>query len=342
MGAEKCTEVFTLSDLIPDFRAAANGLSEFVPEKYRATLHRLLEASTAKATRRAYRGQLKRFADWCGTNGLSPLPATPEAVAAYISFLAEEGKGNATVEQAMAAISAAHRVTGLPSPTKDLSVQKTARGFRREFGTAPQKSPAATADYVKKMLTALETSGTLLDVRDAALLAVGFAGGFRRSELVALNVEDLSWEIEDGCECCVISIRKSKTDQEGHGMEKAVFAEADPCFSPVSLLRRWLEQGAISDGPVFRRIRRGGHVQEMRVSDQVVTNTVRRAAKLAGLAVNFTAHSLRSGFVTTCVRQGKTPDEISVQTGHRSLGVLMEYYQRRNVRERNGARGILK
>lgn len=124
-------------------------------------------------------------------------------------------------------------------------------------------------------------------------------------------------------------------------MEKAVFAEDDPRFSPTLLLRKWLEAASISEGPVFRRIRRGGHVQASRVSDQVVANTVHRAAELAGLAVKFSAHSLRSGFVTTCVRQGKTPDEISVQTGHKSMNVLMGYYQRQNVRERNGARGVL-
>ena len=317
------------------------GAVSSVPEKYRATLRRLLEASTADATRRAYRGQLQRFSDWCGENALCPLPAAPETVAAFISFLAESGKGNATVNQALAAISAAHRAAGLESPTKNIAVQKTARGFRREFGTAPRKKPAATADLVKRMLIALETGGTVRDARDAALLAVGFAGGFRRSELVALNVEDLSWEIEDGCECCVIQVRRSKTDQEGHGAEKAVFAEDDSRFSPTLLLHRWLDLAGIKEGPVFRRIRRGGHMTGTRVTDQVVMVAVKRAAALAGIQLDLSAHSLRSGFVTTCVRQGKTPDEISVQTGHRSMNVLMGYYQRQNVRERNGARGVL-
>ncbi len=326
-----------MTDLIPRSR---QGVS-LVPEKYRATLGRLLEASTAGATRRAYKSQLRRFTDWCRDNSLCPLPAAPETVAAFISFLAESGKGNATVNQALAAISVAHRIAGLPTPTSDIAVQKAARGFRRELGTAPKKKPAATADLVKKMLLALESGNSLRDVRDAALLAVGFAGGFRRSELVALNVEDLSWETEDGIQCCVIQIRKSKTDQERHGMEKAVFASDDPRFSPTLLLRRWLDLAKISEGPVFRRIRRGGHVQGTRVSDQVVVQVVKRTAALAGLQIDLSAHSLRSGFVTTAVRQGRTPEEISVQTGHRSLGVLMEYYQRRNVRERNGARGIL-
>ncbi len=327
-----------MTDLIHGSR---QGVS-LVPEKYRATLRRLLEASTAGATRRAYRGQLRRFTEWCRDNSLCPLPAAPETVAAFISFLAESGKGNATVNQALAAISVAHRVASLPTPTSDIAVQKAARGFRREFGTAPHKKPAATADIVKKMLLALEAGETIRDARDAALLAVGFAGGFRRSELVALNVEDLSWEIEDGIECCVIQIRKSKTDPEGHGAEKAVFAEEDPRFSPTLLLRKWLDLAVISEGPVFRRIRRGGHVTGARVTDQVVMVAVKRAAALAGIQLALSAHSLRSGFVTTCVRQGKTPDEISVQTGHRSMNVLMGYYQRQNVRERNAAKDVLK
>ncbi len=327
-----------MTDLIS---GAQQGVS-LVPEKYRTTLRRLLEASTASATRRAYKGQLRRFTKWCQDNSLCPLPAAPETVAAYISFLADEGKGNATVNQALAAISVAHRIASLPSPTSDIAVQKTARGFRREFGSAPRKKPAATANIVKKMLLTLEAGETTRDVRDAALLAVGFAGGFRRSELVALNVEDLSWETDNGVECCVIQIRKSKTDQEGHGMEKAVFASDDPRFSPTLLLRRWLNLAKISAGPVFRRIRRGGHVQETRVSDQVVMQVVKRTAALAGLQHDLSAHSLRSGFVTTAVRQGRTPDEISIQTGHRSMNVLMGYYQRLNVREKNAARDVMK
>lgn len=327
-----------MTDLIHGSRQGVT----LVPEKYRATLRRLLEASTAGATRRAYKSQLRRFTEWCRTNSLCPLPAAPETVAAFISFLAESGKGNATVNQALAAISVAHRVANLPTPTTDIAVQKAARGFRREFGQPPRKKPAATADLVKKMLIALEAGGTIRDARDAALLAVGFAGGFRRSELVALNVEDLSWETEDGTECCVIQIRRSKTDQEGHGMEKAVFAADDPRFSPPLLLRRWLDLAKISEGPVFRRIRRGGHVQGARVSDQVVVQVVKRTATLAGLQPDLSAHSLRSGFVTTAVRQGRTPDEISIQTGHRSMNVLMGYYQRRNVREKNAARNVLK
>ena len=132
-----------------------------VPEKYRATLRRLLEASTADATRRAYRGQLQRFSDWCGENALCPLPAAPVTVAAFISFLAESGKGNATVNQALAAISAAHRAAGLESPTKNIAVQKTARGFRREFGTARHNITFQPySRFIKKRSPILFTAGS--------------------------------------------------------------------------------------------------------------------------------------------------------------------------------------
>ena len=334
-----------MSSLIPTRRDPRGGVSlSLVPEKYRAyraKLRQLLEASTAGSTRRAYKSQLRRFTNWCGENGLCPLPAAPDTVAAFIAYLAGEGKGAATVNQALSAVSVAHQAAGLDSPTKEIAVRKAVKGFRRLRGTAPRKKPAATAELVKKMLAALEAGGTARDVRDAAILSVGFAGGFRRSELAALNFEDLSWETGDGRECCVIQVRHSKTDQEGRGMEKAVFGSGDPRFSPPLLLRRWLELADIDSGPVFRRIRRGGHVQGTRVTDQVVMMAVRRAAAMAGITLALSAHSLRSGFVTTAVRQGKTPDEIMVQTGHRSMDVLMGYYQRRNVRERNAAKDVL-
>ncbi len=333
-----------MSEIIPYFRGPHCKISDLssVPEKHRDTLCRLLDASMPKSTCRVYRWQLRRFMNWCDEYELCPLPALPTTVATYISSLADEGLCNSTIRQSLAALSAAHKLAGLPTPTTDIIVKKAVKGFQREYGTAPKKKPAATADLVKKMLIALEARGTPRDVRDAALLAVGFAGGFRRSELAALNIEDLSWETEDGIECCVIQIRRSKTDQEGKGMEKAIFAEADPRFSPTHLLRRWLELAGISEGALFRRLRRGGHVQEHGVEDQVVVRSIKRAAKMAGIMLDLSAHSLRSGFVTTAIRQGCSFEEIMVQTGHKTISVLQGYYQRRNVRERNAARKVMK
>ena len=229
-----------MSEISSNFRDLHDRLPDIslIPKKHLDTLRRLLDASIPASTRRVYRWQLRRFMNWCNQYGLCALPAVPATVAAFVSYLVDEGKGHATIQQALAAVSVAHRLIGLPTPTSDIIVKNAVKGFRQEHGIAPKKKPAATADLVKKMLIALETGGTPRDVRDAALLAVGFAGGFRRSELAALNVEDLSWETEDGIECCVIQIRRSKTDQEGKGMEKAIFAEADPRFSPTHLLRR--------------------------------------------------------------------------------------------------------
>ncbi len=331
-------------DLIPFFQGAHSSAAKFssVPPKNRDTLRRLLDASMPNSTRRVYCWQLTKFMKWCAANRLSPLPAVPTTVAGYVSSLADEGLSHSTVRQALAALSLAHKMAELPTPTTDILVKKAVKGFRRKHGTASKKKPAATVDLIKKMLIALEAGGSARDVRDAALLALGFEGGFRRSELTALNFEDLSWEVENGIECCVIQIRRSKTDQEGKGMEKVVFDEDNPHFSPTRLLRRWLELASITEGAIFRRIRRGGHIQDHRVEEQVIVRAVKRAAKMAEIPLNLSAHSLRSGFVTTAIRQVCSYEEIMVQTGHKTISVLQGYYQRRNVRERNAASKVMK
>lgn len=312
-----------------------------VPDKYRTGLKELLEAATAPGTRRVYRGKLRIFLAWCQSEGLSALPAAPETVAAYVLSLAGRGVSCSTVSLALAAISAAHRAAGLESPTTALIVSKAVKGYRRKHGVAPHKATAATGEIVKKMIYALtKTDYRLRDLRDAALLSVGFAGAFRRSELVALNVEDLTWDMKDGREVVLAAIRRSKTDQEGQGMTKAIFATDDAATSPTLLLRRWLDAAGISQGPVFRRVRKGGCVMESRLTDQSVRAAIQRAADMAGLAMELSAHSLRSGFVTSAIRRGESERAIMNQTGHRSSAVMRGYYERESAIEDNAGKSV--
>jgi len=321
--------------------AADPGWLNGVPDKYRDGLRELLEAATAPGTRRVYRGKLKLFLAWCQSEGLSALPAAPETVAAYVLALAQRGVSCSTVSLALAAISAAHRAAGLESPTTALIVSKAAKGYRRTHGVAVHKATAATGEIVKKMIWALMNADQKLrNLRDVALLSVGFAGAFRRSELVALDVEDLSWDMRDGREVVLATIRRSKTDQEGQGMTKAIFATEDAQSSPTLLLRRWLDAAGISAGPVFRRVRKGGQVQETRLDDQTVRAAIRRAASLAGLSMELSAHSLRSGFVTSAIRRGESERAIMNQTGHRSSAVMRGYYERENALEDNAGKNI--
>lgn len=204
---------------------------------YQERVRSLLCASVAPETRRAYASRLKRFFTWCQDEGVSTVfPTSPEILAAYLASLADSGAATATVEQILAAIAAAHRVDGIPSPTDSLLVKKTLKGYRRKHGDAPRKKDAATVEVVRMLLAALEGDSTR-NIRDAAILALGFAGAFRRSEL--------------------------------------------------------------------------------------------------------SAHSLRMGFVTTAIRQGKTERSIMNQTGHRSVQTLREYFKREDAMEDNAARDLM-
>ncbi len=174
-------------------------------------------AEKADATRRAYRSDWRRFEAWCASRGTAPLPAAPEAVAAFLAAEAAAGTKPSTLARRAAAIRYAHRLAGHESPTNAEAVRATLRGIRRTLGAAPAQKAPATASRIAAM-AALAPAGTLRGLRDRALLLLGFAGAFRRSELVALRVEDLV-ETPDGLR---IVIRRSKTDQEGAGQEVAI------------------------------------------------------------------------------------------------------------------------
>ena len=308
---------------------------QVVLAEYETIIRRLLASALSEGTRRVYRIKLGLFGKWCSARGLSPLPASPETILAYVAELAQQGVSVSALTQSLAAISAAHRAAQMPSPTQDFYVQQAVRGYRREHGIAAHRATAATGEIVKRMIRALLQEDSLRNLRDAALLSLGFAGAFRRSELVALNVEDLSWDERDGREVALVLVRRSKTDPEGHGMIKAVFGTADADTSPTLLLRRWMDAAGITEGAVFRRIRKGGHVLDTRLDGQTVGLVIQRAAAAAGLGMELTAHSLRSGFITSAIRRGMTERAIMNQTGHRSTAVMRGYYERESAIEDN-------
>jgi len=170
----------------------------------------------APATRAAYRSDFAMFRTWCGAKGVNALPASPETVAAFLAHEAERGSAASTITRRGAAIRYAHRLAELEPPTNSERVRATLRGIRRTVGAAPARKAPVLAEQARAM--ALAAPDGLKGLRDRALLLLGFAGAFRRSELGALEVADLE-ETEDGLK---IVIRRSKTDQEGHGETIAI------------------------------------------------------------------------------------------------------------------------
>ncbi|WP_276620586.1 site-specific integrase [Syntrophomonas wolfei] len=290
-----------------------------------------MSAAKSVNTLTAYRKDWQDFEQFCVLAGLNSLPAAADTVVSYLTVLADTHKVS-TLERRIASISQAHQAADLNSPTSDMKVRILMQGIRREKGTAQDcKAPAVTSD-IKAMVSTLPDS--LLGIRDRALLLVGFAGGFRRSELVALDVEDLEFKREG----LVINLRRSKTDQEGQGRKVAIpyGSNCDTC--PVRSLQLWLEASGISSGPVFRSVNRHGNLQANRLSDKAVALVVKRTAEAAGLdSSKYSGHSLRAGMATSAAAAGVSERAIMNQTGHRSQSMVRRYIREGNLFNDNAA-----
>ena len=196
----------------------------------------------APATRAAYRSDFARFTAWCDTKAVPALPASPETVAAFLAHEAEQGFAASTITRRCASIRYAHRLAELEPPTNSERVKATLRGIKRAIGAAPKRKKPVLADQARTMIQAAPDG--LKGLRDRALLALGFGGALRRSELVALDVADLV-ETDDGYK---VTIRKSKTDQEGHGATIAIVRGGACC--PVKAVKAWLTAAGILEGPI--------------------------------------------------------------------------------------------
>ncbi len=317
-------------------------VSAGLPAEAASLVEAYQRASKADATVRAYRGDAAAFTAWCSRYGFRSLPASPEAVAAFLVAEAEAGRAASTIGRRCAAIRYAHKLARLPDPTDDEAVRATMKGIRRKVGVAPDQKAAATADVLTAML--MRVPDTLTGKRDKALLALGFAGAFRRSELVALDVEDLR-EDPEGLR---VLVRRSKVDQEGAGFEKAI--PHGRFIRPVALVRDWLDAAGITEGPVFRPVSRSGRVRAAppgnyggpRLTTQAVADIVKRHATAAGLdASTFGAHSLRAGYITTAAERGADLARIMDQSGHRDTRTVVGYIRRANAFKGHSGSGFL-
>jgi integrase len=310
-------------------------------------VRRFAEASTAPSTRTAYARELASFTAWCSSKQRTALPALPATLAAYLSALAvgsttrRDGRPRAPrkaagIDLALAAITAAHRAAGFDSPRDSAGVRAVRRGIRRELGTAPREAAPLLTPELRRALAALPA--TLHGARDRALLLLGWAGAFRRSALVALDVADLVV----GTEGLAVTLRRDKTDQEGRGRTIAIPFSSSTEVCPVRSVRAWLDAAGVSEGAVFRAVNRHGHVGAARLSDRAVALVVQRAAASIGLdAATFAGHSLRAGFATSAARAGKADRDIMRQTGHRSRAMLDRYVRAAQLWTDNPAAGLL-
>jgi site-specific recombinase XerD len=284
-----------------------------------------------KRTLRAYTRDFAHFGDWCRARRLPSLPSKPAVVGAYCASLAESGLKVSTITLRLTVIALFHRDRDFPSPAslRLPQVGNVIRGIRREKGEQPKQKRALTTEELRKMVTRMPA--TPLGLRNRAVLLIGFAGGFRRSELARIDLADVS-DTDDGL---TIVIRCTRNEGEGRSIVIACGSNPETC--PVRAYREWIAAAQITEGPVFRHFH-NRTMGDKAITDQVVALTIKKAAERVGIeARSLAGHSLRSGLVTTAARNGASEASIMRQAGYRSTQAMWRYIREDSLSHDNAS-----
>jgi site-specific recombinase XerD len=277
-------------------------------------------ASKSANTWRAYRSDWQQWSAWCAAQGLDPWQVGPEHVAAWVSELAASYRPS-SIGRKVAAVASVFKMAGRRPPTRDDRVRVVLAGIRRAHAGPAKQAAPLTGDLLRQVVADLDQE-RVADVRDGALLLLGFAAALRRSELVALDVEDLAF-VAGGVK---VTVRRSKVDQEGHGAVVGVpnGERSDTC--PVRWVQRWLATSGVEGGPVWRMVDAHGHVRDGRMAATTVGLVVKRHCERSGLdPVRFSAHSLRSGLATSAASGGAQVLRLADHGRWRSLATVRGY-----------------
>lgn len=294
-----------------------------------------VDEARAPNTRRAYAGDWQRFCAWAADHGFPTRPTAPEHVGLYLAHLASLGRKCATIDRALASIATAQPEGAGRLLRQHPAVREVLRGIHRTLGVAPAKKAALDLELLRQVLAHVPST-TLVGLRDRAVLLLGWFLAVRRSELVALDVADVV-EVREGL---LVTIRRSKTDQEGEGRKAGVPFAGDADLCPIRAVRAYVDAAGVTEGALFRDVR-AGRVRD-RLGDAAVAEIVKRAVRRSGIDPRvFAGHSLRSGFVTEALRRGKSLEAVMNHTGHRSERVARGYKRDATVFVDNAAAGLV-
>jgi site-specific recombinase XerD len=290
--------------------------------------------SHAENTRRAYETDWRLFSAWCETGGVPALPAAPVVVAAYLASVATS-LGRSGLRRRLAAIAHEHRRAGYTWETSHPAIRATLRGILATHGKPARPAAALTSAEVKRLLQAC--GADLAGRRDTALFLTGFAGALRRSELVAIDAEQLRFTHEG----MTLAITRSKGDQEGEGMRIGIPRGRNPLSCPVRAMEAWLKRSRIGYGAVFRRISAGGAL-DTRLTTKGVWTILRKRAEQAGLVVDETErlspHGLRAGFITEAYLRGALDEQVMHHARQKSIATTQGYRRRARITRDSPAR----
>jgi len=297
-----------------------------------------LKNSKASNTLRAYKSDFKDFGAFCAKNGLKSLPTEPNIVSLYLTHLSKNSKIS-TLRRRLVSISMVHKMKGHYLDTKHPIIVENLMGIRRVKGSIQKGKKPLLINHLKLLVDTINEQKTeeIKKFRDKSLILIGFGGGFRRTELISIDHEDLEF-VSEGLK---ITIKKSKTDQLGEGMIKGLPYFSNEIYCPVKNLTKWLEISKIKSGPIFRRFSKGLSLTDKRLTDQSVVLLLKEYLNLAGIEnTNFAGHSLRSGFATVAAESGADERSIMAMTGHKTTQMVRRYIREANLFKNNALNKI--
>jgi len=291
-----------------------------------------LENAVPENTLRAHESDWRDFVKWCGRRNLSPLPARPQTIGLYLTARARVHK-TSTLRRRLVTIRKVHTARGHADPMNELTLRTLWRGIVRTKGERVKKKAATLTEDIREMVRAQPP--TLAGLRNRALILFGFAGSMRRSEIVALDVEDLEL-VEEGF---LVLLRRSKTDQTGQGEFIAIPYGEHVETCPVRTMKEWLSTTRIVEGSIFRKVNRHGRLEGERLGASTVAFLIKDAvARIGKDPASFAGHSLRRGLITSASQAGVSEHVIQKQSRHKSIKVLREYIDHANLFRENAAK----
>ena len=285
-----------------------------------------LKNSKASNTLRAYKSDYKDFGAFCLRNGFKSMPTEPKVLSLYLTHLSATSKFS-TLKRRIASISVIHKMKGHYLDTKHPIIMENLLGIKRIKGSNQKAKKPILINELKLIINSIEKQNKeeKRKIRDKAIILIGFSGGFRRSELVNINYDDIEF-VTEGVK---IFIKRSKTDQSGEGMTKAIPYFDNKFFCPVTYLKKWIDVSEIKNGKIFD------------ISDKSVSLIIKKYASLSGLeASKYGGHSLRSGFATSAAESGAEERNIMAMTGHKTTQMVRRYIQEANLFKNNALNKI--
>lgn len=297
-----------------------------------------MNSGYAENTIRAYQSSWSQFQKWCRDAGRVSLPADTRDCIDHMCWCLAEGFRLETIHHRMKAVNFYHRRAELPEPAVNPEARAFLRNAKRSLCERPQGMRALQPEQLRRISRKLLQLRSPMHVRDRAILLLCFACGWRRAELVSLDVQDVHW-IREGI---VLWLGKSKTDQEGRGRWVGVNHGVRMITCPIRALQQWLDVRGSRPGPLFVSCYGSGRLSSRRLRPSAVRTVVKRSLELVREdSEMYAAHSLRAGMITAAFEAGATETAIMQRTGHTCSETLRRYIRPVRALRTNPLKGVL-